>query len=217
MQVLITGANRGIGAGLADAYLKAGHSVIGTARNVSGLSSDIEWIELDVSTPSNALTNALKGRPLDLLICNAGVFPGKGLHGIEDYTAEIWTSTLAVNVTGVFLTVQAALPSLRLNKGNIAIISSDMASSSRAEGGSYAYRASKAAVTNLACNLAVDLKKDGIAIGSYHPGWVRTDMGSDEADISVEDSVSGLMAHFSALSLETSGEYESYDGRTMAF
>ncbi len=217
MQVLITGANRGIGAALANAYLKAGHCVIGTARDISGQSPDIEWVELDVTAPTDILQNKLAGRPLDLLICNAGVFPGKGLQGIENYTANIWASTLAVNVTGVFLSVQAALPSLRSNKGTIAIISSDMASSALAEGGSYAYRASKAAVTNLSRNLAVDLRSDGIAVGSYHPGWVRTDMGSNEADISAEESVSGLIQRISKLNLETTGVFESYGGEALPF
>jgi NAD(P)-dependent dehydrogenase (short-subunit alcohol dehydrogenase family) len=52
-----------------------------------------------------------------------------------------------------------------------------MGSSERAPGGSYIYRASKAAATNLGRNLATDLAPRGIAVGIYHPGWVRTDMG----------------------------------------
>ncbi len=217
MQILITGANRGIGAGLAEAYLKAGHKVIGTARNPAGLSPDIEWVELDVTTPSNTLHNALANRPLDLLICNAGVYPDKDLKHAEDYTADIWSAALTTNVTGAFLTVQAALPSLRLAKGRIAIISSIMASSARALGGSYAYRASKAAVTNLACNLATDLKADGIAVGSYHPGWVRTEMGGEGADISLAESVEGLVERFNKLSPENTGVFEGYDGESMQF
>ena len=217
MQILITGANRGIGAGLAEAYLKAGHKVIGTARNVAGLSPDIEWIELDITAPSNTLQNTLASRPLDLLICNAGVYPDKGLQNPEDYTADIWSAALNTNVTGVFLTVQAALPSLRQCKGRIAIISSIMASSDRAPGGSYAYRASKAAVTNLACNLATDLKPEGIAVGSYHPGWVRTEMGGDEADIPLSESVAGLVDRFNRLGLGNTGVFEGYDGEPMQF
>jgi len=217
MRVLITGANRGIGAGLAKAYLKAGHSVIGTARNVAGLTPDIEWLALDVTAPANAMQNALADRPLDLLICNAGVYPDKGLQSASDYTADIWAAALTTNVTGVFLTVQAALPNLRLAKGRIAVISSIMASSAGSPGGSYAYRASKAAVTNLACNLATDLKLEGIAVGSYHPGWVRTEMGGNEAEISLQESVAGLVERVRQLSLENTGVFEGYDGETIAF
>ena len=80
-------------------------------------------------------------------------------------------------------------------------------------GGSYAYRASKAAVTNLACNLAADLN----AVGSYHPGWVRTEMGGDGADISAEDTVIRLMRRIGKLSLESRGTFEGHYGEPMQY
>jgi NAD(P)-dependent dehydrogenase (short-subunit alcohol dehydrogenase family) len=92
-----------------------------------------------------------------------------------------------------------------------------MASSERAPGGAYIYRASKAAATNLARNLAVDLKPRGIAVGAYHPGWVRTDMGGPKAAIDVEDSTEGLMRRFDALSLATTGVFEDYRGEAIPF
>ena len=219
MLVLITGANRGIGAALAQAYLKAGHRVIGTARDTAGLTPDIDWVQLDIASPDfgQILRTALADRPLDLLICNAGVYPDKGVNSIEDYTADIWNSALGVNLVGVFMTVQAALPGLRKGQGKIAIVSSAMASSAQAPGGSYAYRASKAAVTNLACNLAMDLKAGGIAVGSYHPGWVRTDMGGSAADISVDESISGLVDRIGKLNLETTGVFERYSSEAIPF
>ena len=119
-----------------------------------------------------------------------------------------------MNVTGVFLTVQALLPNLsRSSTPKIAIISSQMASHTRAPGGSFIYRASKAAALNLGRNLAGELKPQGIAVGIYHPGWVRTDMGGEAADISVEEAARGLAERFDTLSLETSGCFETWDGR----
>ncbi len=88
-----------------------------------------------------------------------------------------------------------------------------MASTTRAPGGSYIYRASKAAVLNLGRNLATDLRPQGIAVGIYHPGWVRTDMGGAGADLSLDASVTGLMACFDALSLVTTGCFQTWDGR----
>jgi NAD(P)-dependent dehydrogenase (short-subunit alcohol dehydrogenase family) len=123
-----------------------------------------------------------------------------------------------VNVTGVFLTVQALLGNLRrAEKPKIAIISSQMASHARAPGGSYAYRASKAAALNIGRNLASDLKPDGIAVGIYHPGWVRTDMGGMEGDISVEESVEGLLHEFDVLDMSTTGCFHTWDGRIHAY
>lgn len=213
MHVVITGANRGIGREMASQYSGAGHVVTGTARDGASEAT------LDVTDPDQQAQFAahLGDRPIDLLVCNAGVYLDKGL-ALQDYTADIWSQSMAANVTGVFLTVQALLPNLRLGTApKIAIISSQMASHARAPGGSYAYRASKAAVLNLGRNLATDLKPEGIAVGIYHPGWVRTEMGGEAGDISVEESASGLIREFDALTIEITGCFHTWDGRIHAY
>ena len=70
---------------------------------------------------------------------------------------------------------------------------------------------------NLGRNLALDLKAEGIAVGIYHPGWVRTDMGSDAADISVHESVNGLVARFDELDLTNAGRFQMWDGAEIPF
>lgn len=212
--VLITGAGRGIGKALADHYRAAGHRVTATARDGS------TGTRLEVTDPAqhHALAAGLAGQAVDLLICNAGVYPDKGQALEDGFPAQMWADTFAVNVTGVFLTVQSMLPLLRLSGDpKIAIISSDLGSQAKAGGTCYIYRASKAAVLNLGRNLAVDLREEGIAVGIYHPGWVRTDMGGDQAMIPVEDSVAGLMTRFAALSPACTGCFETWDGRSVAF
>ena len=210
MQVLITGATRGIGAALRDHLTARGDSVIGTARDARP-----GFQALDVTDPAShaAMAARLGQQPIDLLVCNAGVYLDKG-HAIDTgYAADLWAATFAANVTGVFLTVQHLLPNLRAAKGKIAIISSQMASQERAPGGSYIYRASKAAALNLGRNLAKDLGGDGIAVGIYHPGWVQTDMGGAAAEITVTQSAAGLVARFDALSLDSTGCFQTWDGR----
>ncbi|WP_417206720.1 SDR family oxidoreductase [Antarctobacter sp.] len=210
MQILITGANRGIGAALDSALVARGDTVLGTARDHP------EYLPLEVTDPASqaALAQRLEGQPIDALICNAGVYLDKGQNLADGYPAQMWADTFAVNVTGVFLTVQALLPNLQLSDiPRIAIISSQMASSTRAPGGSYIYRASKAAALNLGRNLAADLKPLGIAVGIYHPGWVRTDMGGTAAEISVDEAARGLTDRIDALSIETTGCFETWDGR----
>jgi NAD(P)-dependent dehydrogenase (short-subunit alcohol dehydrogenase family) len=156
----------------------------------------------------------LADRPIDLLVCNAGVYLDKQEDLNEGYGADMWAATFAANVTGVFLSIQHMLPMLRLaDAPKIAIISSQMASSTHAPGGSYMYRASKAAVLNMGRNMSTDLKPEGIAIGIYHPGWVQTDMGGETADISVDASVQGLALRFDALNMATTGCFETWDGR----
>lgn len=213
MHVLISGANRGIGAAMADRMTARGDDVTRTARAAEG------HIPLDVSDPASVgrLASELGDRPIDLLVCNAGVFEDRGETLGDGFPPDMWARMFAINVTGAFLCVQALLPNLRAAKGKIALISSQLGSSENASGGSYIYRSSKAAMVNLGRNLAMDLKSDGIAVGIYHPGWVQTDMGGSGAAISPETSAKGLIDRFDALSVATTGRFETYDGRAHPF
>lgn len=215
MHIVITGASRGIGKALAAQYLAAGHQVTGTSRT-----ADNGDFPLDVTDPAATarLADHLGAQSVDLLICNAGVYADKGQSLDTGYPAALWAEGFATNVTGVFLSVQALLPHLsRAAVPKIAIISSQMGSDTRAPGGSYIYRASKAAALNLGRNLACDLKIRRIAVGIYHPGWVQTDMGGAAADITVTQSASGLIDRFAALSLDTTGCFETWDGQPHPF
>jgi NAD(P)-dependent dehydrogenase (short-subunit alcohol dehydrogenase family) len=211
MHIVITGASRGIGAALRAHYLAQGHQVTGTSR-----AGGDDLLALDVTDPAAhaRLAAAIGDRPVDLLICNAGIYADKGQSLDTGYPAPLWAETFATNVTGVFLSVQAMLPHLaQASQPKIAIISSQMASDTRAPGGSYIYRASKAAALNLGRNLSADLAPRGIAVGIYHPGWVQTDMGGATAEITVDQSAEGLIARFASLSLDTTGCFETWDGR----
>lgn len=214
MNIVITGASRGIGAGLAEHYRGLGHEVVGTGRSVAS------QLQLDVTRPASqkAMAETLQGHAIDLLVCNAGVYLDKGDDLEAGYGVDLWAQSFATNVTGVFLSIQALMPHLKQSgAAKVAIISSKMASDTHAPGGSYIYRASKAAALNLGRNLAVDLKADGIAVGIYHPGWVQTDMGGAAADITVDQAVEGLAARFEALNLETTGCFETWDGQAHDF
>ena len=219
---LITGANRGIGLEMARQAAARGDRVLAGTRkpNVPELHGieGVEVLTFDVSDADALAAVAAKTGPIDLLICNAGQLRARGGLDDPEHTREVWDSVLTTNITGVLFTVRAFLPRLAEAPGaKIAVLSSIMASSERAPGGSYLYRASKAAATNLARNLAVDLKDQGIAVGAYHPGWVRTDMGGGRADISPEESAAGLLARFDALSLATTGVFEDYKGVAIPF
>ena len=207
MRVLITGASRGIGAQLQSQMQARGDDVTGTVRRGDGAVLDVTQ-----AASFKPLKAQFGDGPLDLLVCNAGVYPDRTETLSDGFPPEMWAEVMAANVTGVFLTVQTFLPNLKAANGKIAIISSQMGSSTKANGGSYIYRASKAAAANLGFNLANDLKSDGVAVGIYHPGWVSTDMGGNAAAVTPEDSAAGLIQRFDALSVETTGCFETYDG-----
>ncbi len=213
MQVILTGGNRGIGENITSQLRARGDTVLATSRD--GSTGDI----LDVTNAEQIQSLAASYQPaLDLLICNAGVYLDKG-HALESgYDPQIWADTFAVNVTGVFQTIRALLPALRKSAApKVAIIASQMGSSERAGGNAFVYRASKAAAVNLARNLSIDLKSDGIAVGAYHPGWVQTEMGGAEADIDAATSAAGLIERFDLLSRDHTGVFENYDGELMPF
>ena len=225
---LITGANRGIGLALTQLALQRGDRVLAAARrpglapaltDLARKNKNLSVLNIDVTDPEEmAAAAALEKSPIDLLICNAGQYLARGGLDDPEYTFDAWHSVMMTNVAGIFFTVRAFMPRLlKAPSAKIAIVSSMMASSERAPGGAYIYRASKAAATNLARNLAVDLKPKGIAVGVYHPGWVKTDMGGPKAAINVEDSATGLMQRFDKLSLATTGVFEDYRGEAIPF
>lgn len=210
MRALVTGASRGIGAALVTEGRSRGHEVLGATRGVGRIPGDIVF---DVTDPAAQAAAARAVGPIDLLVCNASVYADKG-RGLPDLTVEDLNATFAANVTGVFLTVQAQRANMSAG-GRIAIIASRMGSSHSASGNPFAYRASKAAAINLGLNLAQALHADAIAVGIYHPGWVRTDMGGASADISVEAAAQGLWDRFTALDMGRTGCFEAYDGETI--
>ena len=77
------------------------------------------------------------------------------------------------------------------------------------------YRASKAAANNLMRTISNQFLNDYITVTSFHPGWVRTDMGGDQADISPKESAEGLLNQFLNLSMEDTGKFFNYDGKVL--
>lgn len=222
--IVVIGASRGIGLELVRLAAARGDKVIGTVRRDGDKGAPLQAgaevaLTADVTDPASldAAAGSIEG-PIDLLICNAGVLNSYG--GVDDPAHDewAWRTVLVTNVAGPYFAVRSFLPLLAgADAAKIAILSSTMGSNENAAGNAYPYRASKAGATNVARNLAVELRDKGISVGAYHPGWVRTDMGGGEADISIETSAEGLLARFDALGPETSGVVEDYQGKPIPF
>ena len=222
--LLITGASRGIGLETVRRFLDdPDWQVIATCRD-PGAASDLRALQarhgtrlelhaLDVGDGDAVarLGDVLAGRPVDVLLNNAGVM---GAHqSLEDLDFDGWLAEVNVNTLGPMRLALALRPNLALSKNpRIVTISSQMGSMARPRGGSYAYRSSKAAVNKAMQCLALDLAEDGVCVVVVHPGWVRTDMGGGGADISVEESAAGIYRLTRDLTLADSGRFLTYRG-----
>ena len=229
MNVLITGANRGIGLEFVRQLASRGDHVIATARNLESADAlraladadpdRITLTALDATSPEDwcRLAGELDGVALDLAINNAGVLLRNGALGSLDYDAM--RTCFEVNVIGALRGLEACLPSLRRGRAKKAItITSKMGSiHDNTSGGAYAYRASKTAVNSVMRSAAMDLRSEGIAVAVLHPGWVQTDMGGPNALITVEQSVAGMLSVIDGLTVEESGTFWEWNGNAVAW
>lgn len=230
--VLITGANRGLGLEFALQYAADGWRVHACCRNPSTASDLVELAggakgqvvvhRLDTSDFSavDALADELSSTPIDLLLNNAGVYTrggfaaarGECAFGHSDF--EDWERVFRVNVFAPMKMSEAFADHLAsAEQGKLVTISSNMGSIALNDtGGSYAYRSSKAAVNCVMRSLSLDLADKGIIVALLHPGWVSTDMGGPEADITPQVSVSGMRRVIESLQPRHSGCFKSYQG-----
>lgn len=222
--VMITGSNRGIGLEFVRQYAAAGWKVIATCRNPIGVGElatvdgDIEVHGLDVSDPYQIerLTKDLDGVAIDLLLNSAGIFGPKG-YELADVDYREWMQVMDINVFSPLKISMAFLPHVTMSdQKKIVTVSSKLGSiADNTSGGNTIYRTSKAAVNSVMRGLAAELKDQKISVRMLHPGWVRTDMGGDGADISTQESVQGMRAVIDDLDLSSTGMFYNYDGNEL--
>lgn len=218
---LVTGASRGLGFEFARQLLARGNRVMATVRDPAGARELIRlgaWVlTLDVSSPESiaALSEQMRGEPVDILINNAGV--SSTSKSIADLEARELAHVLFVNAVAPLLVTRAVLPHLRAAPVRRVIqITSQLGSITNNTGGSsYGYRASKAALNQMNRSLANELGPEGFTCVAMHPGWVRTDMGGPEATLAVDHAVSTMLGTLDGLSRADNGRFINYDGTAL--
>lgn len=218
--LLITGANRGIGLALLQSFAGSGWRIHAACRQpdkakaLKAVEGDITLHRVDVTDGLRVagLARELADEAVDLLINNAGIYGPRTGFGETDY--DDWLKVLAVNSLAPLRMVERFAEHVgRSERKQIVNVSSKMGSiAGRSSGGDYIYRSSKAALNSVTKGLAFDLQDAGITVISVHPGWVRTDMGGQSADIAAEESAAGLRRVIDGLTPADSGKFFNFDG-----
>ena len=204
IRALITGANRGIGLALTRALAERGVFVFAGVRRtrqaaeLRRLGKDhrelLRVVSLDVTSAASVRSCVSKVKAatssLDILINNAAVLLEDVGTRLADLDVEWFTQTMAVNLTGVARVTQAFLPLLTAVKMPRIVNISSGAGTIGGKGNHwyYCYGASKASLNHFTVGLAHELRSHKAIVTAVSPGWVRTDMGGAEADLSPEES-----------------------------
>lgn len=207
MNILITGAGRGLGVDLAAVALERGHSVIAGVRDpgrgqeaLSGLAAahgdKLTVALLDVTDEAGiaALAASLQeqGRTLGAIINNAAVLNATDTP-LEELDIEAMQIAMDINLYGPMRVVKHFLPLLTEPEASIINVSSEAGSITNAYPGSYPYTISKTALNMFTQKLHVTLKERGVHVLSVHPGWMPTDMGGAKAPTNPRISAGGII------------------------
>lgn len=228
-QVLVTGANRGLGLEHVRYFASRGVAVIAGVRNphdandlrnlkdtLPGVIHICAYDALDFKS-ANVLKDVIGDKPIDLLLANAGDFDSDCEIGHIDFEAFI--NQIKINALAPLRLAEALIDNVAISdKKLIAFQSSIMGSISLNDsGGHYSYKASKAMLNMIIKNLSNDLMKLNISVIALHPGWVNTRMGGPHAPLDIVESVEKQQLIFNNLVAEHNGCFINYDGKKLSW
>ncbi|SPE31765.1 Dehydrogenases with different specificities (Short-chain alcohol dehydrogenases-like protein) [Burkholderiales bacterium] len=218
---LILGASRGIGRELARQYAADGVRVIATYRQPSDGAQlgafCARTIELDLlqATSTATLGEQLRGEPIDLAIVVAGIAGPNSSHISAPERAD-FDAVMHTNVLASMQLIPLLAEPLAATHGKLAVISSKMGSIGSTTNASWwLYRASKAALNSVLKSASVELGSRGIVCMALHPGWVRTDLGGQGADLGVDESVASMRRVIAAANRSHNGRFLNYNGEQL--
>ena len=173
--------------------------------------------EMDVGNDASVAAGAAStgDAPIDILYNVAGVI-GETAAQLDSFDWKDFDNTVEIMLKGPMRVMLAFLP--RMSEGSkVMNFSSQLAASTWPYGGYYPYVATKAGLNRMMRSVAIDLKDRGIVIGLIHPGYVQTDMGGPNADISPEESARQIVALAEGWTLDKSGDFYKWNGEEHAW
>lgn len=213
--IVITGCDTGLGVEFARQYAAEGHKVFATclspetAHETRAIVGDVEVKKLDMTDHAGIATFAasLGGRPVDILLNNAGIGRPHPPFGETDYAN--WRRILETNLIGPMKLVETLVENVAASDLKImAFVSSRMGSIAlNQSGGSYAYRSSKAGLNMVVKGLAIDLAPRHISVIALHPGWAATEPGGR---VPVAESVAGMRGVIHRAGRHHTGIFQTY-------
>ena len=218
--ILITGANRGIGLKFAQLLSNSTNIIYVTNRDLNNCIelkkiNNIEILELDLLEKNSIkdFCSDVKDIPFDLIINNAGIFQDEQMEE-TNLDPELWLDEMMINAIGpVVLTQKLKENLISGNEKKVVFISSQMGSiDDNYSGGYYFYRTSKSALNSAAKSLSIDWKTDEISVLMLHPGWVKTDMGGSKAKLEIDESVNSMIKVIEASNISNTGSFLNYNG-----
>ncbi len=219
--VLITGANRGIGLEFVRQYAREGWHVHAAARDPSAadelasIDGHVRTHRLDVGDDAMVrnLAAELAGHDIDLLVHNAGINAVSGTS-LGDIDYDLWAEVFRINSMAPLRVGMAFADHVARSHRRYMVFITSRAGSigNNIEGGRYLYRSSKAALNCVVRSLAIDLAPRRITAVAMHPGWVRTDMGGEEAPLDARTSVTEMRRTIDRLEMHHNGHFLNYDG-----
>lgn len=215
--VLVTGATGGIGLEFCRRFSARGEKVFAVCRNdtdeLKALPVEIiSDVDLTKEDAYERISNAVGQNPIDIVVNNAGLLES---NSIDHLDIDSLRRQFEINAIAPIRLSQKLLPNLR-DGGKIAMISSRMGSiTDNTSGGSYGYRASKAALNIMGVSLARDLQKRNIWVGLLHPGYVKTKMTGMTGHIDPKTSVEGLINLIDNSRIDQSGLFWHTNGEQL--
>jgi len=219
---LIIGASRGLGLGLVKTLLADGWQVTATVRNPQNAQAlqalgkvQIEQLDMDDQAAVLVLGQQLKGQVFDLLFVNAGV-KGPEVQTPGGATLAEVGQLFFTNAVAPINLAQRFVEQLRPGSGVLAFMSSVLGSVTMPDAPELAlYKASKAALNSMTNSFVSQLGEQRPTVLSLHPGWVKTDMGGEGADLDVETSTRGLVDQVNAYAGQGGHHFINYKGETI--